>query len=42
MNGKKLVIKGLKLETSWNKFYKEKNKLVDKVFKNNFNKALKI
>jgi transketolase len=38
---KKIGNKGLKLETSWNKFYKKKKQLVNKVFKNNFNKALK-
>jgi transketolase len=38
---KKIGNKGVKLEAKWNKFYKRKKKVVDKVLKNNFNKALK-
>ena len=38
---KKIGNKGAKLEAKWNKFYKRKKQVVDKVLKNNFNKALK-
>ena len=38
---KKIGNKGIKLETNWNKFYKEKKQDIDKVLKNNFSKALK-
>ncbi|MDA9081887.1 transketolase [Candidatus Pelagibacter sp.] len=38
---KKIGNKGVKLEAKWNKFYKRKKQVVDKVLKNNFNKALK-
>ena len=33
--------KGIKLESSWNKTYKIKKKIVDKVLKNNFSKIIK-
>ena len=39
---KKIGNKGVKLEANWNKFYKRKKQLVNKVLKNNFNNALKI
>jgi transketolase len=38
---KKIGNKGIKLEASWNKFYKRKKQNIDRVLKNNFNKALK-
>jgi transketolase len=38
---KKIGSKGAKLEEKWKKFYKRKKQFVDKVFKNNFNKAIK-
>ena len=38
---KKIGNKGVKLETNWKKFYKRKKQFVNKVLKNNFNKALK-
>jgi transketolase len=38
---KKIGKKGVKLEASWNKFYKRKKDIIDKVFKNNFSKTLK-
>jgi transketolase len=38
---KKIGNKGIKLESSWNKIYKKKKKVVDKVLKNNFSKAIK-
>jgi len=37
---KKIGNKGVKLESSWNKFYKRKKYTVDRIFKNNFSKAL--
>jgi transketolase len=37
---KKIGNKGIKLEASWNKIYKKKEKTIDKVLKNNFSKAL--
>ncbi len=36
---KKIGKKGLKLESNWNRFYKNKKKNIDKVLKNNFSKA---
>ena len=41
MSGKKLVIRGAKLEINWNKFYKRKKKNIDKILKNNFSKVFK-
>ena len=41
MNGEKLVTRVQNLNSTWNKIYKRKKNLVDKVFKNNFSKALK-
>ena len=38
---KKIGNKGVKLEVSWNKFYKRKKQKIDKILKNNFNKLLK-
>ena len=38
---KKIGNKGVKLETSWNKFYKKNKKNVDKILNNNFFKTLK-
>ncbi len=38
---KKIGNKGVKVEAKWNKFYKRKKQIVDKVLKNNFNKAFK-
>ena len=38
---KKIGYKGAKLESRWNKIYKRKKLTVDKVFKNNFSKAIK-
>jgi len=38
---RKIGNKGAKLNSAWNKIYKRKKNLVDKVFKNNFSKALK-
>ena len=38
---KKIGNKGAKLEFAWSKVYKRKKQVVDKVFKNNFSKALK-
>ena len=38
---KKIGSKGIKLEASWKKIYKKRRQSLDKVLKNNFNKALK-
>ena len=38
---KKIGNKGLKLEAAWNKLYKRKKQIINKVLKNNFNKSLK-
>ena len=38
---KKIGNKGIKLEASWNKFYKIKKKNIDNLLKNNFSKTLK-
>ena len=38
---RKVGNKGAKLDSAWSKIYKRKKNLVDKVFKNNFSKALK-
>ena len=38
---KKIGDKGIKLETNWNRFYKRKKQILDKVLKNNFNKSFK-
>ena len=38
---KKIGNKGAKIESSWNKLYKSKKKIIDKILKNNFNKSLK-
>jgi len=38
---KKIGNKGVKLEASWNKFYKRKKQHIDKILKNNFSKRLK-
>jgi len=38
---KKIGNKGIKLERTWNKFYKKRKKDIDKILKNNFSKALK-
>ena len=38
---KKIGNKGAKLDSAWSKIYKGKKQLVDRVFKNNFSKALK-
>jgi transketolase len=38
---RKIGNKGVKLETNWNKFYKRKKHIIDRVFKNNFNKSFK-
>ena len=38
---RKIGNKGAKLDSAWSKIYKRKKNLVDKVFKNNFSKALK-
>ena len=39
---KKTGDKGIKLEKNWNKFYKRKKFIIDKILKNNFSKSLKI
>ena len=39
---KKIGIKGIKLESTWNKIYKKKRQAVDRVLKNNFSKVLKL
>ena len=36
----KIWINGYKVAKKWNKIYKKKRKKVDKIFKNNFNKAI--
>ena len=38
---KKIGNKGFKLESSWNKIYKKKKNIIDRVLKNNFSKTLK-
>ena len=38
---KKIGNRGIKLEASWNKFYKRKKQSINKILKNNFYKALK-
>jgi len=38
---KKIGLKGIKLESSWNKIFKKKKKTVEKLLKNNFSKVLK-
>ncbi|MDA7572688.1 transketolase [Candidatus Pelagibacter sp.] len=38
---KKIGIRGVKLEAKWKKIYKRKKLVIDKILKNNFNKALK-
>ena len=38
---KKIGHKGIKLESSWNKFYKRKKQYIDKILKNDFSKFLK-
>jgi len=38
---KKIGNKGVKLEINWSKFYKRKKHIIDRVFKNNFNKSLR-
>ena len=38
---KKIGNKGAKLESVWSKVYRRKKQSIDKVFKNNFSKALK-
>jgi transketolase len=38
---KKIGNRGVKLEASWNKFYKRKKQSINKILKNNFYKALK-
>ena len=39
---KKTGDKGIKLEKNWNKFYKRKKFIIDKILNNNFSKSLKI
>ena len=38
---KQIGTKGIKIETKWNKLYKNKKKMIDKVLKNNFLGAIK-
>ena len=38
---RKIGNKGAKLDSTWNKVYKRKKQVIDKVFKNNFSKTLK-
>jgi len=38
---KKIGHKGIKLESSWNRFYKRKKQYIDKILKNDFSKFLK-
>jgi transketolase len=38
---KKIGNKGVKLEATWNSFYKKRKKIISKVLKNNFNKPFK-